>query len=223
MKKNKIFIIGSIALISLFAVTGVTKAIFQYTPPTHVLYNQEAQSNYKTFISTDLGISFQYEGGIYKNPVLVKQIGNRVYLYLNCTGKEDPTSGKFVEVLSNNPNDSLSDAIKKQFLQGFSTKDCPIVSPKIDKRTINGSYQYVQISVPGPFDGTVNLRNQAKFCPPTYTYNGETGFVYFVMDPKHPSKYAFFKLGQSPTLGAPPQSGNHFGKTWDLTLKFINK
>src|SRR5258708_7332293 len=140
MKKNKIFIIGSIALISLFAVTGVTKAIFQYTPPTHVLYNQEAQSNYKTFISTDLGISFQYEGGIYKNPVLVKQIGNRVYLYLNCTGKEDPTSGKFVEVLSNNPNDSLSDAIKKQFLQGFSTKDCPIVSPKIDKRTINGSY-----------------------------------------------------------------------------------
>lgn len=222
MKRNKKnLIVGTLVLISLFAIVGITKAVFQYTPTAPVIYNQKAESNYKTFTSKSLGISFQYEGGIYKNPVFVKKIGNKVYLYLNYTGKEGPTSGKFVEVLSKNPKDSLSDAIKKQFLQGFSSTDCPIVSPKIDRRIINTSYKYAQISVPGPFDGTVNLRNQAKLCPTTYTYNGVTGLAYFVMDPKHPNKYAFFKLGQSPILGAPPQSAGNFAKTWDLTLKFL--
>src|SRR5438270_550074 len=52
----------------------------------------QLQGEFKTFTSQNLGISFDYASGPNDQRVLTKQIDNKVYLYVNYTKKDDPTS-----------------------------------------------------------------------------------------------------------------------------------
>jgi len=86
--------------------------------------------NIRTFTSSDLGISFTYNGNSQWDgkPVQVKEIGNRVYLYAWDSNPED---GRFVEVFPKDSNDSMTQAIIKQFLQGYSMQDCQVTAANL--------------------------------------------------------------------------------------------
>ncbi len=207
-----VFVVGTLSF------KGVTRGNLQSSNGT----STQLQGEFKTFTSPNLGISFDYATGPNDQRVLVKQIGNKVYLYIDYTKKGDPTTGKFVEVFSKNPGDSLTEAVKKEFLQGYSSESCPIVPANLAKNTLNPARQYVQITVPVVSDGSMSKKlAEEKLCPPTYTYNRRTGLTYFMMDSSHPDKFVFFKIGQDNIWGAAPSSTG-FGLTWDQTLQFAS-
>ncbi|HYT37022.1 MAG TPA: hypothetical protein VEL49_07540 [Ktedonobacteraceae bacterium] len=224
-------VIGVILLIgaSPFITRAFSRFNFSFTPPPKITYVQVTPHpittaapnvptvifNQHTFTSTDLGISFDYVDTT-SQPIHVQEAGDKVYLNARS---DKPPLGKYVEVFSKNPSDSLVDAVKKQFLQGHSLQDCPIVPANLDKRTLNPTYQYIQIGLPGPYSGDIKfLSQQAKLCPPIYTYNRNT-LVYFTMDTNHPGEFVFFSLGQDNIGGKPPV--DDFPITWDHTIRFI--
>src|SRR6266699_2082148 len=160
-----VFVVGTLSF-------KVTRGNLQSSNGT----STQLQGKFKTFTSPNLGISLDYATGPDNQRVLVKQIGNKVYLYIDYTKKGDPTTGKFVEVFSKNPADALTEAVKKEFLQGYSSESCPIVQANLATNTLNPARQYVQITVPVVSDGSMSKKlAEEKLCPPTYTYNRRTG------------------------------------------------
>ncbi len=212
-----------IGVIALVVVGGLNiKRVTQGNLQSSNGVTTQLQGEFKTFTSQGLGISFDYAAGPADQRVLVKQIGNKVYLYINYTKQDNPTSGKFVEIFSKDPADSLTDAVKKQFLHGYSLDNCPILPANLAKNTLNPAREYVQITVPVVSDESMAKKlAKEKLCPATYTYNRRTGLAYFMMDPNHPDKFVFFKIGQDNFWGTPPSSSG-FGLTWDQTLRFTN-
>ncbi len=181
----------------------------------------QLQGEFKTYTSQTLGISFDYASGPENQRVQTANIGDKVYLYIDYSKTGDPTTGKFVEILSKDPGESLIDAVKNRFLQGYSPTDCLVIPAHLSTGGINPAYQYAQITIPKVQAN--NMRKQLadeKACPSPYTFNGRTGTSYFMMDPKHQDKYVFFNLGQDNFWGTQPNS-NSVGLTWDQTLQFL--
>ena len=209
---------------SPFIMRALSRVNFSFTTPPKITYvpttpipNITAAPNVPTvtfnqhtFTSPDLGISFDYVDTV-SQPIHVQQVGDKVYLN---TRQDEPPLGKYVEVFSKNPSDSLTEAVRKQFLQGYSLQNCPILPANLDKRTLNPNYQYVQIALP-PF----NTYQDRQKCPPVYTYNRQSGVVYYMMDTNHPGKFVFFEIGQDNFLGK-PTTDNGVTITWDETFRF---
>jgi hypothetical protein len=170
----------------------------------------------KTFTSNDLGISFDYVEP-YNQPIHITEVGNKVYLNVR---QDEPPLGKYVEVFLKNSTDSLSEAVRKQFLQGYSIQNCPVVPANLEKSYFeNSTYQYIQITIPLANSYQEGMQLEQK-CPPTYTYNRRSGIVYFMMDTSHSGKFVFFNLGQDNFLGKPTPS-NDTTTTWDRTIKVL--
>lgn len=181
-----------------------------------------ADSDVKKTKSSKLGIDFDYVSSLGNQKIKTKEINNRVYIYSeSAKRKKDPTKGKFVEVFSKSPNESLSDAIKKQFLKDYSSENCLVTPAKIaSKGKAVSSREYVQITTPVVSGASFSQNiKAAKLCPPTYTYD-RTGLVYFMMDPDYPDKFVFFSIGQDNFWGESSTDGKN-AKTWDQTLKFV--
>lgn len=188
--------------------TGVTSPVF---------------GEFQTFTSQDLGISFVYASGPQDQRVLIKEIGTRVYLYvayLHMTDK--PEDGKFIEVFSKDPNQSLIEAVRNRFLQGYNPSTCPVIPARLRNGTANTAREYVQITTM-PHANTNSGPKEMAFinqCPKTYTTSSLTGNSYFMMDPKHPDKYVYFVLGSDDFLAA-PWTGKGLPYTWDESLTFL--
>ncbi len=210
---------------SPFITRALSRVDFSFTPPPKITYvnitplpNITSTPNVptvtytqNTFTSPDLGISFEYIPA-YNQPIHVQEVGNRVYL--NVPGNEPP-SGKFVEVFSKNSSDSLADAVKKQFLQGYSATDC-YVKYGVPYWPYQPDYATATISYPG-YNGTDIPNPNAAKCPAIYTQIN--GASYFAMDKNHPNKFVFFNIGQDNILGQSP-TANGRTITWDQTLRF---
>lgn len=225
-------IIGIVLLIALspFIQRALSRFNFSFTPPSKITYvhvtplpNITAAPNVPTvtfnqhtFTSPDLGISFDFVDDN-KSPIQVKEIGAKVYLN---AGGEQPPAGKFVEVFSKNPSDSLEQAIQKAVMQGYSTQNCQIVSanPPTNYNSVNPTFQYARIEVTG--SDTLGLGDREykaqHDCPGKYTTVNAT--MYFTMDTQHPSKLLFFSLGQD-NFGGRPQTSNEPFVTWDHTVR----
>ncbi|HYT43717.1 MAG TPA: hypothetical protein VEP90_15365, partial [Methylomirabilota bacterium] len=187
----------------LYGATDTQKA------PT-VIFNQH------TFASPDLDISFDYADTV-SQPIHVQEVGDRVYLNAR---QDEPPLGKYVEVFSQNPSGSLEDAVKKQFLQGYSLDKCPVVPANLNRTYMNPAHEYVQITTPKIQVNNIGKELAAvKLCPPIYT-DSRAGIVYFMMDHSHPDKFVFFNLGQDNIFGKPTTSDVIV--TWDQTLRFIH-
>lgn len=174
---------------------------------TTVLSSPTLTPSTHTFVSADLGISFQYlvaQG----SDLQVKEIGDKVYVYPRGS---DPLTGKYVEVFSKSANMTLIQAIQEKFLSNIASRNCTVkvgsnLSPS------NPKYQYARISI-------MNTTSKIYPCPPVYTEQWSNGIDFFVMDPNHPTKYAFFSLGQDSILATYPTPGVT-PMTWDDTLTF---
>lgn len=173
--------------------------------------------NIKTFTSLDLDISFTYNGNSLWDgkPVQVKEIGDRVYLYVWNTKPED---GRFVEVFSKDPKDSLPDAIIKRFLQGYSIQDCQVTAANLAKIYYDrNGFVYAQIRPVEPLNKFDSLPQLTAKCPPVYaTINS---LKYFLMDTAHPDKLVFFNIGQD-TIDS-GRTGELL--SWDQTIQFLEK
>ncbi|KKS95119.1 MAG: hypothetical protein UV71_C0012G0040 [Microgenomates group bacterium GW2011_GWC1_43_13] len=171
--------------------------------------------NVRTYTSEGLGISFNYK---YKysdgTTVNVKEIGNKVYVYRSTM---KPDSGQYAEVFQKDPKDDLNTAITKTVLSGYSVSDCLV-------KTISGntsgnnfvppsSYSFANITIPNM--GSVDPSEATGALDKCPKYVAFMGIAYFVMDQNHPSKFAFFSIGQY-SLDA------EVNQTWQDTIKFID-
>lgn len=169
------------------------KSIFDQIISTFKFVNP----NVETFISQTLGISFKHQ-----KDSAVKVIGNKVYVY---SVETKPETGQYVEIFNKDANDSLITAVTKKFMNGFSSNDCVVELYK-------NSSDRVTINVAGGYAELQEMFEKVKKCPPTYT--AQNGISYFWMDPKYPTKFAFFSIGQYAI------SGDSDKNTWQDTFEF---
>ena len=182
-----------------------------------------------TYTSSKLGISFAYIP-VFPNGIgqyfFTKEIDDKIYLYW-VPGANQPFSGsdseflqtiapgsKFVEVFNKDPQQSLTDAIKQQFLTEYAESDCFVNIQRYSRPIAEESYQTAIIDFPHK---SVHSRKQLETlvakCP---RYVNSFDFVrYFMMDPKHPEKLLFVTIGQD---NLPSGVG---GSTWDKTIMVL--
>ena len=178
----------------------------------------------ETHISKNLDISFKYfQNEKDKKPMKVKEIGNKVYLYINYSDTEpdNPTSGNHLEVFTKDPNISLEKVINQKFLKDYSPENCEVIYKSMSppygisqshiKYTPEFEYVYIKVANINPDDTYSERQEKASHCPVEYAYYN--GIRYFVMDKNHPDKFAFVNIGQS-------SFGSYPGLSWDLTLQF---
>jgi len=168
----------------------------------------------ETYTSDKLKITFNYYGA------KIAEIDNKVFLYVNYNKNEpdDPTKGKYVQVMHKDPNKTLEATVREKHLQGYSLSQCDATPADLNYRYVlnNQIYDYVKINIKNfdPNESDEKRKEKIQQCPPIYTYSGRT-VNYFVMDRFHPDVYAFVELGQDNFLGGKDLS-------WDMTLKFLD-
>lgn len=180
-----------------------------------------------TYTSSKLGVSFDYIP-VFPNGIgqyfFTKEIGDTVYLYW-VPGANQPFSGSddeflqkiapgaySVEVFNKDSKQSLTDAIRQQFLTGYAETDCPVHASRIGHSRADESFQTSIIDFPHKSGQSRKQLDALVAKCPKYVYSFD--FVkYFMIDPKHSNILLFIKLGQDNM----PSGVN--GYTWDETIK----
>ncbi|MFA5933299.1 MAG: hypothetical protein WCV81_03510 [Microgenomates group bacterium] len=171
-------------------------------------------SNY--YISSNLGVSFYYtkaSTGVNDSKILVKEVGNKIYVYSAGTQAE---TGQYLEVFAKDKNQTLVDAIKAKILTGYSLDDCIVktITGTFTGQTYPANFQLAQISVPTDAnDDMETLSKKGEKCPAGRLNIG--GLAYFLADSEHPDKLIFLSIGQ---YAIDSGIGN---KTWQNTIKFL--
>ncbi|MEI6690224.1 MAG: hypothetical protein WCL07_00580 [bacterium] len=174
--------------------------------------------NIKTFTSEKLGITFKYQEK-YKGSnevIAAKEIGSKVYVY---SSNMQFDKGQYVELFDKDASDSIDSAIAKSVLFGYLPEDCPITI-----KGTKGSFGNTQVYPDGYNTATIGL--PASFskdmetagpyvdkCPSKYLSFG--GVAYFLIDQAHPTKLAFFSIGQYAL------TGDKADNSWQDTFRFI--
>lgn len=209
--------IGCVIIVILFILALVNKQTTQPSRTPQALLTPIPTPISQIFASPDLGISFQYSSGIRAG-----EVGNRIYLYFppEKPRVHDYYPGQanyYIDVLQKLPQDSLSDAIKQQFLYMYSDQCRAFLSDFATDKNIHPAYQQMVITV-SPLLGDLS-DSRTRYCPP-YTYTG-SGIVYFLYDPAHPRRFAFVHIGQD-NWGAGDSAVQKGGHTWDQTITFTD-
>src|SRR6266567_799318 len=171
-----------LVVVSMLVLAGrVTKVFQQNTPPPTSTSSQKPVPHV-TYTSNNLGVRFTYPiqvGGVLK--YFTREIGNRIYLYDNYdkVSFNQPFSGTdadfltsiapgafSVEVFTKDPQQSLQNAIKQQFLTGYSENDCFVnTTPKGHPKAVE-SYQTAIIDFPHqPVQSRKQLETLVAKCP----------------------------------------------------------
>lgn len=173
--------------------------------------------NSNVFTSQDLGVSFYYTkestGGVGGTKVLVKEIGNKIYVYSAST---QPESGQYLEMFAKDKNQTLIDAVKSKILTGYSLDDCLVktISGTFSGQSYSANFELAQIGVPTTAGVDMEtLSEEVKKCPAGYVAFG--GLNYFLMDSTYPDKFIFLSIGQ---YGIGSGIGD---KAWQNTIKFL--
>lgn len=173
-----------------------------------------SETSKKDFVSTKLGISFNYkldkenlDNGIFEK-------GNIVYVYPKTVkGNNNPEEGQFVEVFDKSVNESFQDAIKRIILDKYPSKFCIVstyensVGPK--------ELIFATIKYPPPTNPESDpFWSNAKMCNSSYAESN--GIRYFAYDPKYPDRFFFFDIGQYAIITAD-------GKLWQQSFEVLPK
>jgi hypothetical protein len=167
--------------------------------------------NGKIFTSTALGISFNYLPIQDNTKITVKEMKDKVCITYD-SNDADCSKGQWVQTFNKNANDSLSEAIKKQFLSSYSPNDCFVSTDSLDnnKNSYPETYETAVISFPKTDDADGPWWKNAEKCPAHYTTTN--GIAFFLEDKTHPDKLLFFNIGQYAITSA------ESGKSWYQTV-----
>jgi len=180
-------------------------------PASRLSYNPTPSS--QTFTSPDLGISFDYA-----NNYTPKETGDMVYFSTGST----PEDSIYVKVMTKDPNDSITEAIKKIVIPDASSNECQVETIS-DKQAIYASapagYEYAVISI----QNTANMSRDEIIQAFQNCYNAKYkgNQVYFLMDKNHPNKLLFVNIGQSNILSGKSDSSSK-PLSWDATIRILD-
>lgn len=166
--------------------------------------------NLKTFTSQSLKVSFDYLEVIPAYPdlkVKVETAGNKIYVYTGTKAEE----GQSAEVFKKDKNDTLEQAIRKQFLNGISEKDC-FIEDLTSNYKYPAGYKVVDIGFPYDKNSDIPMFAQENKCPQGYTRSN--GIAYFLGDSNHPEIYLYLSIGQ---YGINADNN----KMWQDTIRFL--
>jgi hypothetical protein len=172
------------------------------------------------YTSRRLGVSFSYLDDLPPRHVNVEELGNRVYLY---TDGDKPESGKYVEVLSKDPKDSLERSLQKRYLTSQSGKNCKVTGAPLAQDYFPPTMPYLTATIWAsnaragdvPFGtGDDPFGSAAEQLKCLHIDRPAGGVIYFLVDSKHPTKLLLFVLGQD---NFPSKD-----RTWDATIQFID-
>ncbi len=215
-------------IVCMIAIAVNLTKVFQKSAPPSSLTPIPTPLPHTTYSSDKLGISFAYIP-LFPNGIgqyfFTKELGDKVYLYW-VPGANQPFSGsdteflqtiapssKYVEVFNKDPQQSLTDTIKQQFLTGYAESDCFVHTTHYGHSREDESFQTAIIDYPRHSTQTrAQLGASIAKCPKYVTANGVS---YFMLDPQHPNKLLFIKLGQDNL-----PSGVK-GYSWDETIKVL--
>jgi hypothetical protein len=212
MKKVLIVIVIILVVAAgIFLLTRKDNAGTNGSPTATPTPSQTSTSNsgpVKTFESKNLGIQFKYLSQIADwGTVGVKEIGNKVYVYV---GNAAPESGQSAESFKKNTNETFEASIRRQILANFPSPSCKVT---VTPSNIQSGYQVAEISYPAPTDKDAPFWQNAGLCNEKYAKSN--GMRYFLYDPKHPDSFLFVDIGQY----AIPADNN---TPWQYTIKFGN-
>ncbi len=206
---------------SLLLVAGVVLAFMnrEVTEPQtdQNQTNSNSTTTAKTYTSDKLGISFTYEPKPVETfEVTVTERDNKIYLH---GSSEAPEQGKIIEVFTKDPNMSLGDAIKQQFLKNYAATDCFVEDiPNVAEDPRPDSYVFAEIAYPLPSSPDVPFWENSSKCPQEYARTNAV--QYFMMNPEVPGKFVFVKLGQDSitTDGVIRENGSRYDWSGSLII-----
>lgn len=171
----------------------------------------------RLYISQNHGVRFTYDPTPAEGfNIVVTEQDNKIYVHGQ---NETPEQGQWIEVFSKDPNISVEDAIRSQFLQNIDPKNC---YPRVYEGTEQDRLNYVAagISYPPPTDSTQPFWQNSDKCPAGYS---ETNAVqYFLMNKDLPGKFLFVKIGQdSITSDGTPRGQDGSGYNWTHSIEII--
>ena len=204
----------------IVAITGVTKRgnpnKAQPTMPLSVSPTPVATStptatpaNLNNYTSAKLGITFARPDVAQGSMFYVGENGSKICVSYN-QNDQNCEAGQSIEVFKKEQNQTLSDAITKQFLVGKSQDQCWVESYKVD---LPSNYTAAEIVFSMTDVNTGNIDEKSANCSAGYARTN--GVRYFLEDINHPTKFLFLNLGQAPILSIG-------GIPWQETIKVLN-
>lgn len=169
------------------------------------------------YTSTNLGVSLLYINELGNDlSSNVEEVGNKIYIFAPGSSSE---SGQYMEVFTKAENDTLLQAVQKQFLVGYSASDCEAyeLTKTWNNKAISENMELVNIRVAGGWESMEDLMVRWEKCPKPYTESN--GISYFMADKNHPDKFAFFSIGQYAISAGTDESGS---LTWQDTVEFLD-
>ena len=125
---------------------------------------------------------------------------------------------RIIEAFKKDTNDSLADAIKRQFFNGLNPTSC-----KIDQTTIPDDKNFPSdfivatiLTQSAPPQATVSA---TPACPAPYIQKDSDHPRFFIMDPKHQGIFLFIDNSESMSLQAVTDSGQIIN--WFDTITFL--
>ena len=185
--------------------------------PAPARESSRVEGSLETYTSKRLKLSFSYfQSTNSPHKLEVEEEGNKISIFVVGSSGEKWVP-KFVQVFDKNPEKSLSEAVSENFLNSYSPDNCGIKEDELEKKykMYNPDFEYATIRVLGIASDTSYEESRAKaaLCPEDYiSFNG---IRYFVMDKKHPGRYAFVDIGQDNISAYPNMS-------WDMTIRFLD-
>ncbi len=170
-------------------------------------------ANQKTYVSKNLGISFKYLEVQYGEKVLVKETGNKIYVYVE---KMTPEDGQYLEVFYKKPSEPLLSAINNKFLSGYSVNDCEVSFIDPSWQYYPENFKLANIKVKGTWNDLDEFAVLYEKCPRHYT--ASNGISYFLSNETRPDKYLFISIGQY-AIWADESDPN---MSWQDTIKFLD-
>ena len=220
-----ILILGVVVLVITFLLGSLFQNRVSFIAPRKVVdissnelskatpVNTSDEGVLETYQSKKLGIIFSYFK--YKNSktlIRVEESGDTIRLF---AGTNQISASKTIQVFEKDPNKTLNETIVQKFLAGYSSDNCQVTIPKLDRKyhVYIPNSEYLAIEVVNPSKEFPVYKEQTRLCPDIFTYSWK-GISYFMADKDTPNKYIFVDLGQDNFSSYP-------GLTWDMTIRFL--
>jgi|GEM_PF-1767969 len=174
----------------------------------------------KRYVSPKLGISFlyitRYPSGLEESQdkMVTKEIDNKIYL--RSSSQLGDYQGQFVEVFEKDPNETLAQAIERQFLVRKDKSQCFVSYNTLSTGSQQYPANYKRAEIAFPEDEEFDMESMFKkseYCSTDYARTN--GIRYFLEDIKHPDKFVFFSIGQEAIMANETQ-------TWQDTITFLD-